>query len=202
MEGKRNEIPRTPPQSIGTCNQLEDSKHISRKLKMPQKTPVRCSNCAVVKFKMIDGTPIPSLEIRATGSHWYLKARRRLFSQKCSPAKAELLECETECNLSVVMKPSEYAPSNHEEAEAEMYGSSLIKKKDNSIHKGKVCASCKTKKTPLWRDSEDGTPYCNACGIRFKKYRICCPICSYIPRKDEKLGNICCRCGSSLLHYN
>ncbi|RXM93766.1 GATA-type zinc finger protein 1 [Acipenser ruthenus] len=30
----------------------------------------------------------------------------------------------------------------------------------------KCCASCNTKKTPLWRDAEDGTPLCNACGIR------------------------------------
>ncbi|WAR22697.1 ZGLP1-like protein [Mya arenaria] len=32
----------------------------------------------------------------------------------------------------------------------------------------KTCASCKTRRTPLWRDSEDGTPLCNACGIRTK----------------------------------
>ena len=31
---------------------------------------------------------------------------------------------------------------------------------------GKQCASCGTKKTPLWRDAEDGTSLCNACGIR------------------------------------
>lgn len=66
----------------------------------------------------------------------------------------------------------------------------------------KTCASCKTKKTPLWRDSEDGTPYCNACGIRYKKYRIRCSICLYIPRKDEKIisGNSCWICGSRLVH--
>ncbi|KAF5905033.1 GATA-type zinc finger protein 1 isoform X1, partial [Clarias magur] len=29
----------------------------------------------------------------------------------------------------------------------------------------KICASCCTRKTPLWRDAEDGTPLCNACGI-------------------------------------
>ena len=66
--------------------------------------------------------------------------------------------------------------------------------------KVKTCASCKTKKTPLWRDSEDGTPFCNACGIRFKKYRIRCSVCSYIPRKDEKTGNVCCLCSSRLVH--
>lgn len=67
--------------------------------------------------------------------------------------------------------------------------------------KSKTCASCKTKKTPLWRDSEDGTPYCNACGIRFKKYRFRCSSCSYIPRKDEReVSKSCCLCGSRLLH--
>lgn len=29
-----------------------------------------------------------------------------------------------------------------------------------------MCASCCTRKTPMWRDAEDGTPLCNACGIR------------------------------------
>ena len=32
---------------------------------------------------------------------------------------------------------------------------------------GKTCASCSVNKTPLWRDAEDGTPLCNACGIRY-----------------------------------
>ena len=63
----------------------------------------------------------------------------------------------------------------------------------------KICASCKTRKTPLWRDSEDGTPYCNACGIRFKKYHVRCSSCLYIPRKDEKTGNVCCICGARLV---
>ena len=66
--------------------------------------------------------------------------------------------------------------------------------------KVKTCASCKTKKTPLWRDSDDGTPYCNACGIRFKKYHVRCSACFYIPRKDEKINNSCCLCGSRLVH--
>lgn len=65
--------------------------------------------------------------------------------------------------------------------------------------KVKICASCKTRKTPLWRDSEDGTPYCNACGIRFKKYHVRCSSCLYIPRKDEKTGNVCCVCGARLV---
>ena len=65
--------------------------------------------------------------------------------------------------------------------------------------KVKICASCKTRKTPLWRDSEDGTPYCNACGIRFKKYHVRCSSCLYIPRKDEKTGNVCCVCSGRLV---
>uniref|UniRef100_T1J6Q7 GATA-type domain-containing protein n=1 Tax=Strigamia maritima TaxID=126957 RepID=T1J6Q7_STRMM len=55
----------------------------------------------------------------------------------------------------------------------------------------KQCASCGTAKTPLWRDAEDGTPLCNACGIRYKKYRIRCNICWRIPRKDRKSRTLC-----------
>lgn len=73
--------------------------------------------------------------------------------------------------------------------------------KSRAVQKSKTCASCKTKKTPLWRDSEDGTPYCNACGIRFKKYRFRCSSCLYIPRKDEReVSRSCCQCGSRLVH--
>jgi hypothetical protein len=60
----------------------------------------------------------------------------------------------------------------------------------------KECASCGTLKTPLWRDAEDGTPLCNACGIRYKKYRIRCLRCWYIPKKEEKTSSCCTSCGS------
>nr|XP_054765262.1 uncharacterized protein LOC129272049 [Lytechinus pictus] len=63
---------------------------------------------------------------------------------------------------------------------------------------GKTCESCKTARTPLWRDAEDGTPLCNACGIRYKKYRIRCPFCWLIPRKDSKTFPYCGRCGMLL----
>ncbi|XP_062917370.1 GATA-type zinc finger protein 1 [Mobula hypostoma] len=60
------------------------------------------------------------------------------------------------------------------------------------------CASCGTQKTPLWRDAEDGTPLCNACGIRYKKYRIRCPKCWHIPKKEGKYFVRCLRCGDPL----
>ena len=186
----------TPPRAE---NHIEDGK---RKVYKPQKTPVHCSNSIVVEFQLIDGTPMPSLQIKTTGSRWYLKARRRLFSQSDSKwtIKDDALDYKADCEPSLSNATADFVPGTNEEDE--VYGSSLTEKRQSSLYKGKVCASCKTKKTPLWRDSEDGTPYCNACGIRFKKYRICCPICSYIPRKDEKIGNVCCHCGSSLFHYN
>ncbi|GAB1602441.1 GATA-type zinc finger protein 1 [Argonauta hians] len=62
----------------------------------------------------------------------------------------------------------------------------------------KVCESCNTRKTPLWRDAEDGTPLCNACGIRYKKYRVRCSKCWHIPKKDDKTYPKCVRCNSML----
>ena len=73
---------------------------------------------------------------------------------------------------------------------------SLFRSKPNT---SKVCASCGTRKTPLWRDSDDGIPYCNACGIRYKKYRTRCSSCKYVPRKDERTTNMCVTCGGSLI---
>ena len=64
----------------------------------------------------------------------------------------------------------------------------------------KTCLSCHTTKTPLWRDSEDGTPYCNACGIRYRKYRIRCSACLSVPHKDELVSStICNLCGNQFI---
>ena len=58
----------------------------------------------------------------------------------------------------------------------------------------KACASCGTRKTPYWRDGWDSVVLCNACGIRFNKYRMKCAHCLYIPRKDERALSTCPRC--------
>ncbi|KAL2087274.1 hypothetical protein ACEWY4_018333 [Coilia grayii] len=81
------------------------------------------------------------------------------------------------------------ASSSEEEEEAE----SIC-----SLSTTKTCASCCTRKTPLWRDAEDGTPLCNACGIRYKKYRVRCTNCWHIPRKDSKSKSKCFKCGDKL----
>ncbi|XP_054395618.2 GATA-type zinc finger protein 1 [Pongo abelii] len=60
------------------------------------------------------------------------------------------------------------------------------------------CASCRTQRTPLWRDAEDGTPLCNACGIRYKKYGTRCSRCWLVPRKNVQPKRLCGRCGVSL----
>ncbi|XP_056266065.1 GATA-type zinc finger protein 1 isoform X1 [Pseudoliparis swirei] len=65
-----------------------------------------------------------------------------------------------------------------------------------SSSKVKVCASCCTRKTPMWRDAEDGTPLCNACGIRYKKYRVRCVKCWHIPRKEGNSNSCCLKCGN------
>ncbi|XP_061687051.1 GATA-type zinc finger protein 1 [Syngnathoides biaculeatus] len=62
--------------------------------------------------------------------------------------------------------------------------------------RGKVCASCCTTKTPMWRDGEDGTPLCNACGIRYKKYRVRCVNCWNIPKKESNSNTCCLKCGN------
>ncbi|XP_075773901.1 GATA-type zinc finger protein 1 [Pelodiscus sinensis] len=67
-----------------------------------------------------------------------------------------------------------------------------------SAQSSKSCASCQTRKTPLWRIAEDGTPLCNACGIRYKKYRVRCSRCWTIPRKSGKLHSRCSNCGERL----
>lgn len=78
----------------------------------------------------------------------------------------------------------------------------VVKKEDSEIQglvcPGKQCASCSTRLTPLWRDAEDGTPLCNACGIRYKKYKVRCSRCWHIPGKNENTRQRCNECGEAL----
>ncbi|KAG1934209.1 GATA-type zinc finger protein 1 isoform X2 [Pimephales promelas] len=75
--------------------------------------------------------------------------------------------------------------------------SSSEEESDSCQSRSKVCASCCTRKTPLWRDAEDGTPLCNACGIRYKKYRVRCQQCWNIPKKEANTSQ-CQKCGDVL----
>ncbi|KAH7977540.1 hypothetical protein HPB49_002192 [Dermacentor silvarum] len=62
----------------------------------------------------------------------------------------------------------------------------------------KQCASCATKLTPVWRDAKDGTPLCNACGIRYNKYKVRCTRCWHIPKKNDHTRMTCKECGGKL----
>lgn len=62
----------------------------------------------------------------------------------------------------------------------------------NNFSKRKRCESCGTRKTPYWRDGwELGVTLCNACGIRFHKYRKLCENCRCVAKKDE-VGRLHC----------
>jgi len=77
-----------------------------------------------------------------------------------------------------------------------------------SRHKGKfgfyqVCLSCKTTKTPYWRESwNPGSLLCNACGLRFSKFKRRCTQCNYVPRKEDKASHHCPTCLSSWPVFN
>lgn len=60
-----------------------------------------------------------------------------------------------------------------------------------------TCGSCKTQKTPYWRDSwSDSFILCNACGLRYSKFKRYCVECSYVPRKEDKGAPCCTQCAS------
>ena len=60
------------------------------------------------------------------------------------------------------------------------------------------CASCQTDKTPYWRDSwNQGFILCNACGLRYSKFKRRCTECNYVPRKEDKGERKCPMCGSA-----
>lgn len=57
------------------------------------------------------------------------------------------------------------------------------------------CISCGAVKTPYWREAWSSTVLlCNACGLRFSKFRRRCLDCSYVPRKEDKGSKVCTKC--------
>lgn len=73
----------------------------------------------------------------------------------------------------------------------------------NTIHSmqsshSRMCISCGVSKTPYWRDSWAPNLYlCNACGLRYAKFKKHCSRCGYVPRKDNKGGRVCPHCESA-----
>jgi len=60
-----------------------------------------------------------------------------------------------------------------------------------------VCGSCKSSKTPYWRDSwSNAFILCNACGLRYSKFKRYCNECAYVPRKEDKSTPCCAQCSS------
>lgn len=65
----------------------------------------------------------------------------------------------------------------------------------------KVCASCTTNATPIWREVKEqwGEGWedillCNACGLQWRMCSLRCDKCNYVPRASEKRAKKCTRC--------
>lgn len=59
----------------------------------------------------------------------------------------------------------------------------------------RVCISCGATKTPYWREAwSSSVLLCNACGLRYSKFRRRCLDCSYVPRKEDKGSKACTKC--------
>ncbi|KAJ1920208.1 DNA-binding transcription repressor [Mycoemilia scoparia] len=68
------------------------------------------------------------------------------------------------------------------------------------------CASCGVNSTPCWRPGwVDHMTLCNSCGLRYKKGRVFCASCCYVPMKTEIATGgaiICKRCNERIQRTN
>lgn len=63
----------------------------------------------------------------------------------------------------------------------------------------RICYSCSTSVTPYWRDGwSPGIILCNACGLRFSKYRKVCHTCKWVGKKANYERITCPNCGTGL----
>lgn len=221
-------LPVQKAQAVPSLTSLQDTEPKSlertpRKSANPQHTPVRGEKdeSALLTFKFVNSEETPNLELNITATPPTLqrirksKAKRRLWEGSSEPMEYINLDIGqnkiqgTADETRISNSPPSPTDQEDKTFANELSFSPMQFESESKQHtlkcsrptaKSKTCASCSTKKTPLWRDSDDGTPYCNACGIRFKKYRIRCPVCLYVPRKDEKtMNNSCFLCNSQLV---
>ncbi|KAJ1962678.1 DNA-binding transcription repressor [Dipsacomyces acuminosporus] len=66
----------------------------------------------------------------------------------------------------------------------------------------RCCASCAAFSTPCWRPGWiDSMTLCNSCGLRYKKGKVFCAACCYVPMKTEIATGgaiVCKRCSSNI----
>ena len=71
-------------------------------------------------------------------------------------------------------------------------------KRFNQNNSERCCASCGATKTPYWRDAwGESISLCNACGLRYAKFKKRCSSCLYVPRKEDKTSRACTQCRGS-----
>ncbi|KAJ2662961.1 DNA-binding transcription repressor [Coemansia sp. RSA 1199] len=72
----------------------------------------------------------------------------------------------------------------------------------NAVGGRRCCASCGASSTPCWRPGLiDRMTLCNLCGLRYKKGKVYCAGCSYVPTKTEIAtggASACKRCTLSI----
>ncbi|KAJ2786828.1 DNA-binding transcription repressor [Coemansia interrupta] len=96
---------------------------------------------------------------------------------------------------------------NHQQhAHGHATGSSHVNDLVDSSYAGassrRCCASCGASSTPCWRPGLiDSMTLCNQCGLRYKKGKVYCAKCSYVPTKTEIAtggATVCKRCHSHI----
>ena len=109
-----------------------------------------------------------------------------------------LQEHSNDCNIE---SSASNSTSEQEElmaaSQSEISGSTVPGK--HRVLKKKRCTSCTASKTPYWREGwEKAILLCNACGIRYQKYKKYCLKCLSIARKDDKGRLHCPDCNEKL----
>jgi hypothetical protein len=102
-------------------------------------------------------------------------------------------------------KPTTYSPSSPENFDEEYDSMECTptpsagrgrSRKTTHPPTPRMCISCGATKTPYWREAwSSSVLLCNACGLRFSKFRRRCLDCSYVPRKEDKGSKACTKCG-------
>jgi len=137
----------------------------------------------------------PALTVSVAGQTQHLPKATRDYGFECAARER------TKHPEATVLPFSNYATSTEPDNDEEEYNRrdrSNSSKPRRIAHapNPKNCISCGATKTPYWREAwSSSVLLCNACGLRYSKFRRRCLDCSYVPRKEDKGSKSCTKCG-------
>ncbi|KAJ2607358.1 DNA-binding transcription repressor [Coemansia sp. RSA 1365] len=135
-----------------------------------------------------------------TGPAAFFQRRHSIGTIRQSDGEDEMVDIDDSVSTTSGSVPRKSAKRKRDK-DSERHSKSPAAKRPTSqagANGRRSCASCGASSTPCWRPGLiDSKTLCNLCGLRYKKGKVYCAACSYVPTKTEIAtggASVCKRC--------